>query len=492
MRLILLPLAALLGVIALGRGPAQAADRPRPNFVFILLDDLGWRDLGCYGGTFAETPHCDRLAAQGLRFTNAYAAGPVCSPTRASILTGKYPARLHLTDWLPGRADRPTQKLLRPPFQPFLPLDEATLARVLQPLGYASASIGKWHLGGSCFSPELHGFDLNVGGSERGSPPSYFFPYRNPSFRLPGLEQGREGEYLTDRLTDEAEKFITAHRDRPFFLYLAHYAVHIPLQAKKGLVAKYEAKARARPDDPRNNPVYAAMVESADDSVGRLLKKLEALGIADRTVVVLFSDNGGLSVREGPHTPATSNAPLRAGKGYLYEGGIREPLLVRWPGVVKPGRVCDVPVCSVDFFPTFLEVAGGRVDPRQNVDGVSLVPLLRQAGSPKRDALYWHYPHYSNQGGKPAGAVRRGNFKLIEFYEDGRLELYDLEADPGERHNLAVQMPGKAKELHRALRGWRKAVDAQMPAPNPDYQPPREGPGGRGAALFGGSPCGRT
>jgi arylsulfatase A-like enzyme len=477
MRLIILLPAALLSLFAASQGPSEAADRPKPNFIFILIDDLGWKDLGCYGGTFAETPQCDKLAAQGMRFTDAYAACPVCSPTRASILTGKYPAPLHLTDWLPGRAVRPTQKLLRPKFQQFLPLEEVTQARALKPLGYASASIGKWHLGGARSSPEKHGFDLNVGGSERGSPPRYFFPYRNQSYRLPGLERGQEGEYLTDRLTDEAEKFITAHRDKPFFLYLAHYAVHIPLQAKKNLVAKYEAKAKAGPDDARNNPVYAAMVESTDDSVGRVLKKLEALQIADRTVVMLFSDNGGLSVREGPHTPATSNAPLRAGKGYLYEGGIREPLLIRWPGVIRPGSVCDVPVCSIDFFPTLLELAGGKVDPGKHVDGVSLVPLLKQAGRPKRDALYWHYPHYSNQGGKPGGAVRRGDFKLIEVYEDGRLELYDLKADVGEKNDLAAQMPDRAKELYQALKAWRKAVHAQMPAPNPDYRPPQATPG---------------
>jgi arylsulfatase A len=453
-------------------GPARA-EPVRPNVVFILIDDMGWKDLGCYGSAFYETPNCDKLASQGMRFTNAYAACPVCSPTRASILTGKYPARLHLTDWLPGRADMPSQKLLRPKITQYLPLEETTLADALKPLGYTSASIGKWHLGGKPYYPEKHGFDLNIAGNEWGQPPAYFYPYKRgangPS--IPGLEEGKGGEYLTDRLTDEAEKFVEKNRDRPFFLYFAHYAVHIPLQAKKDVIEKYRNKAK--PGDPQNNPIYGAMVESVDDSVGRLLKKLDDLKIADRTIVFFFSDNGGLSVKEGPDTPSTSNAPLRAGKGCVYEGGVREPMMVRWPGVVKPGGVCDVPVSSIDFYPTILDMAGAAVDPKRVVDGVSLVPLLRQSGDLKRDALYWHYPHYSNQGGKPSGAVRQGDYKLIEFYEDGKRELYNLKEDVGETNDLAEKMPEKAKELYEKLKGWRAAVDAQMPTPNPDYQPPK-------------------
>jgi arylsulfatase A-like enzyme len=429
---------------------------------------MGWKDLGCYGSAFHETPNCDKLAAQGMRFTNGYAACPVCSPTRASIMTGKYPARLRITDWLPGRPDRPDQKLRRAQLRQFLPLEEKTIAAALKPLGYTSASIGKWHLGGKPYYPEKHGFDVNVGGTERGSPPTYFFPYKNKAFSIPGLEEGKEGEYLTDRLTTEAETFIEKNKDKPFFLYLAHHGVHIPLQAKKELIAKYQAKAR--PGQEQNNPVYAAMVESVDDSVGRIMKKLEEVKIADRTVVFFMSDNGGLSVKEGPHTPATSNAPLRAGKGYLYEGGIREPMIVKWPGTVRAGGVCEAPVSSVDFYPTILEMAGSKAD----VDGVSIVPLLKQSGELKREAIYWHYPHYSNQGGKPGGAVRKGDLKLIEFYEDGKLELYNLKEDLGEKNDLAAKMLDQAKELHQILKDWRKAVDAQMPTPNPDYKPAKE------------------
>jgi arylsulfatase A-like enzyme len=480
-----LPLVLSLSLIAAAPAVARSGDRAttpaepaKPNIVFILIDDMGWKDLGCYGSTFYETPNCDKLASQGVRFTNAYAACPVCSPTRASILTGKYPARLHLTDWLPGRADMPSQKLLRPKFNQFLPSEETTLADALKPLGYTSASIGKWHLGGKDYYPEKHGFDLNIGGNERGSPPTYFYPYKGKNgVGVPGLEDGAEGEYLTDRLTDEAVKFIAANKDRPFFLYFAHYAVHIPLEAKKDVVEKYRAKGK--PGDEQNNPIYGAMVESVDDSVGRVLKELDDLKIADRTIVFFMSDNGGLSVKEGANTPSTSNAPLRAGKGYLYEGGVREPMMVRWPGVAKPG-VCDAPVCSIDFYPTIVEMVGAPVGarsgdraPTRAVDGVSLAPLLRGEGEPKRDALYWHYPHYSNQGGRPSGAVRQGDFKLIEFYEDGKLELYNLKEDIGEQHDSAEKMPEKTKELHGMLKAWRTAVDAQMPTANPDYKPPK-------------------
>ncbi len=445
-----------------------ATSHSKPNFIFILIDDLGWADLGCFGSTFYKTPNLDRLASLGMKFTNGYAACPVCSPTRASILTGKYPARLHLTDWLPGRPDLPAQKLLRPQFLQQLALNEVTLAEALKAAGYVSASIGKWHLGGEGFLPQDQGFDVSVAGNQAGSPASFFFPYKSARGSIPGLEEGEAGEYLTDRLTGEALKFLERSRSRPFFLYLPHYAVHIPLAGKPELVDRYSREAK--PGAAQNNAVYAAMIHSVDDSVGSILQKLDDLRIGDRTVVLFMSDNGGLSVKEGPNTPATSNAPLRDGKGYLYEGGIREPLIIRWPGVSKPGSVCDAPVSSIDFFPTLLDIAGVSAA-ASSVDGVSLVPLLKQSGKLRRSAIYWHYPHYSNQGGKPGAAIRQGDFKLIEFFEDSHVELYNLRTDIGERVNLASGMPKKTAELRHKLSTWRRSVDAQMMTPNPAWHP---------------------
>ncbi|MHC1763696.1 MAG: sulfatase [Verrucomicrobiia bacterium] len=435
-----------------------------PNIVVILIDDLGWADVGCNGSTFYQTPRIDRLAAAGVRFTSAYATAPVCSPTRASILTGKHPARLHLTDWLPGRQDRPSQKLLKPEIERQVRREEITLAEALKPAGYVSASIGKWHLGGLGFSPQDQGFDVNVGGDSAGSPLAYFAPFRQGARVMPGLESSREGEYLTDRLTEEAEKFIETNRDKPFFLYLAHYAVHIPLAAKPDVIRKFQQATAA---GPQTNAIYAAMVESVDESVGRILRKLDELNLAERTVVFFTSDNGGLSVREGPNTPATSNAPLRAGKGYLYEGGIRVPLIVCWPGKIRPGRTEDTPVSSVDLFPTILAMAGVRLP--QPVDGESLLAVLKNSEPLQRSALFWHYPHYSNQGGQPSGAIREGDFKLIDFFEDGRLELFNLKEDPGEKRNLAADLPQKAEALRTKLEAWRRSQDAQMMSPNPDY-----------------------
>jgi arylsulfatase A len=449
-------------VVALHSLPALAGGAEgRLNVVLILADDLGWADLGCYGSGYYETPNLDRLASRGMRFTNAYAACPVCSPTRASLLTGKAPARLGLTDWIPGLGDRPDQTLLGPPFLRRLPAEELTLAEALKAAGYATCSVGKWHLGGDGSGPTDHGFDLNVAGTERGSPPGYY-PQESGTFPLPGLrDEPKPGRYLTDRLTDEALEFLDAHKDEPFFLYLPHFAVHTPIQPRPDLLAKYQARDPG--DGPRDNPDYAAMVESLDESVGRVVAKLDELGIDDRTLVIFTSDNGGLATREGPHTPATSNAPLRAGKGYLYEGGIRGPLIVAWPGVVEPGSTSDLPVSSYDLLPTVLEAcsAGRRDDP--TLDGLSLVPLLKGEGAIAREALYWHYPHYSNQGGTPGGAVRLGNLKLIEFYEDDHVELYDLAADIGETRDLAGVEPKKAEVMRRLLHLWRDSVGAKMP-----------------------------
>jgi arylsulfatase A-like enzyme len=438
----------------------EEAPPKKPNFVFFLVDDLGWRDVGCYGTKFYETPNIDRLAREGMRFTDAYAACPVCSPTRASILTGKYPARLSLTDWIPGQREK-NPKLLVPKFNQELPLEEVTIAEALKATGYACASIGKWHLGGEPYYPDKQGFDLNVGGTAKGSPPSYFSPYG-----IPTLADGPKGEYLTDRLADEAEKFIEQNRYRPFFLYLPHFAVHTPIQGKEEIAAKY---ARKPPDGGQKNATYAAMIESVDQSVGRVMKKLDALGLADRTVVFFMSDNGGLA-------GITSNAPLRAGKGTLYEGGIREPMIVKWPGVVRSGTTASTPVTSTDFYPTILEMAGLPPKPEQHVDGLSIMPLLKESGPLRRDTLYWHYPHYHRT--TPAGALRHGDWKLIEYFEDGRLELYNLRDDLGEANDLATAMPEKARELQKMLAEWRRSVGAQMPTPNPDY---KEGPeaGGR-------------
>jgi arylsulfatase A-like enzyme len=453
-----------------------AASKPPPNIIFILADDLGWRDLGCYGSTFYETPNLDALAGCGMRFTDAYSACCVCSPTRASILTGKYPARLHLTDWLPGRPDRPDQKLSRPSFLNHLPLEEVTIAEALKEAGYATAFVGKWHLGGPEFYPDKQGFDLNIGGCKLGSPPSYFSPYK-----IPTLKDGPAGEYLTDRFTQEAVKFVKASKDKPFFLYLSHHAVHTPLQAKPELVEKYKSKAKKlvsgglpefRTDGKRqfrqiqNHAVYAAMLQSLDESVGRIMKELDELGLATNTIIMFTSDNGGLS---GSESAPTSNVPLRAGKGWPYEGGVRVPLIVRWPGITQSNSISSHSVISPDFYPTMLQMAG--VPPRpeqQHKDGVAFLP------APARDAqvrsLLWHYPHYSNQGGPPYGAVRQGNFKLVEWYEDMRLELFDLEKDPSEQHDLGADLKSTAISLRDQLHQWRGSVRADMPSPNPEYK----------------------
>jgi len=467
---------ALLTVLTLPSFAAHAADTTKPNFIFVLIDDLGYSDLGCYGSKFHRTPNLDRMAAQGMKFTDAYSAGPVCSPTRGSILTGKYPARLHLTDWLPGRPDRPDQRLARPSFRQELPLEEVTLAEKLKAAGYVTAHVGKWHLGGEGFEPQRQGFDINIAGDHTGTPMSYFAPFkgkgRNGKERfMPGLESAKDGEYLTDRLMTEAEHIIEANRDKPFFLFLAHYAVHTPLKAKPDYVAKYPALT-SKPGQ-QTNVIYAAMIESMDESVGRILKKLDELKLADKTLVILTSDNGGLATTEGPSTPPTINSPLREGKGWLYEGGIRVPLLARWPGVIPPRSTNSTPVSSVDYFPTLLQLACVKAEHNELLDGVSLEPLLKQTGELPARPLFWHYPHYANQGGKPGGAIREGDFKLIEFYETGRVELFDLKHDYRENQNLAEdpEHAVRAKSLRSKLETWRKEIGAQIMTPNPAYHP---------------------
>ena len=465
-----------LSVAPRSSGSADAAKDKvggRRNVVFVLCDDLGYMDIGANNPkTFYETPNIDRLAAQGMRFTDGYAACSVCSPTRASIMTGKYPARLHLTDFIGGTRQG---KLKPAPYIDHLPLEEVTIAEALKEAGYATGFFGKWHLGGAGYYPEQQGFDVNMGGCAYGLPPSYFSPYKNPT-----LTDGPDGEYLTDRLTDEAIKFIEINKDNPFFVYLSHYAVHNPQQAKAELIEKYKAKAARLPHSAgpeflpegksqarqvQDQPVYAAMIQSVDEGIGRITKRLHELGLDKNTVVIFTSDNGGLSTSEGS---PTSNVPLRAGKGWLYEGGIREPMIVRAPGVTKKGSVCKTPVMSTDYYPTLLELAGLPLRPKQHVDGVNLVPALKGKNLPQRP-LFWHYPHYSNQGGGPGGAVRLGDFKLIEWFEDGRVELYNVKNDIAESNDLSATMPEKASELVKMLRDWRKSVDAAMPTPNPDY-----------------------
>ncbi len=443
------------------------ASRSRPNIVLIFIDDLGWADLGYSGSTFHETPHIDRLAQQGMVFSNAYANAPNCAPSRACLMTGQYgPRHGVFTVGDPARGNDTFRRLVPVPNRLDLDKKFVTIAEALQSAGYRTASMGKWHLGPD---PTQHGFDVNIAGREWGSPSGggYHSPLRYPNLRVE-----EKGEYLTDRLTDEACGFLEANRDRPFFLYLTHYAVHTPLQGKAALIEKYRSKP---PGEHQKNSVYAAMIESVDQSVGRVLQKLEDLQLTGETLVVFYSDNGG-------HLGATSNHPLREGKGTLYEGGIRVPLIVRWPGVTRAGVRCDEPVIGVDLYPTFLDVTGVAQPQEHQLDGVSLVPLLKNPQADlDREAIFWHFPCYlqgrGDPGGgpfrtTPAGAIRLGDWKLIEWFETGRQELYNLAEDRSESRNLAEQQPDKRRELHSAMQEWRKRVGAPIPTvPNPKYRP---------------------
>jgi arylsulfatase A-like enzyme len=444
---------------SLAGGVISAASPPKTNFVLILADDLGWRDLACYGNPNVATPNIDRLAREGARFTQAYAACPVCSPTRASILTGRYPVRTGVTDWIPGRPSDPRGPIVTPVTASQLKLDEVTIAESLKPAGYRSASIGKWHLGGAGFAPTDQGFDLNVGGNASGSPPPGPKPYFGP-FELPNLKAA-PGEFLPEKLTQAATGFIEQNRSNPFFLYLAHYSVHIPLGARDADIARHKGAGE------RYDPVYAAMIEALDESVGAVTRAIDSAGIADRTMVLFFSDNGGLCFEGKSHHRVTDNSPLRAGKGHVYEGGIREPLIIRYRGVARPGSVIETPVISVDFLPTFRD-AGGLAPAR--ADGVSLMPLLR-GGTLAPRPLYWHYPHYSNQGGEPASAIREGDWKLIEFLADRRRELYNLRNDPGEESNLVEKQAHIAGRLYARLDAWRRETGAIMPRKNAAADP---------------------
>ncbi len=476
---------------------AEETSPERVNILFFLIDDLGWADVGCNGSTFYETPNVDRLAGEGMRFTDAYAANPVCTPTRASIMTGKYPSRIMMTNFGGHRGpSAPKYKLLGPEATGSLPLAEVTIAEALQAVGYRTAHIGKWHLQSHSQKdkanfPQAQGFDVNIAGHNAGQPGSYFYPYKSERHawsNVPDLEGGKEGEYLTDRLTDEAIRFIESNKaGQPFFLNMWYYTVHTPIQGKQEKIAKYTAKAKTlgpvaagqeaiREYDSwhharQDNAAYAAMVESMDENVGRILDALKANGLEQNTAIIFMSDNGGLSTGGGKGMP-TSNLPLRAGKAWIYEGGIREPMIIKWPGVTKAGSVCSVPVVSTDFYPTMLEMAGLPLQPEQHVDGLSLKGLLkRKANGLDREAVYFHYPHYHHINSMgPSGAVRMGDYKLVERFENMQVELFNLRDDIGEQKDLSKAMPELTARMIKMLHDWRRRSGARMPTPNPNYE----------------------
>lgn len=471
-------------LVLLAANQALAAEAKRPNIVVILVDDYGIADSGCYNANcFYDTPNIDRLAASGLKFTAGYASCPVCSPTRAAMMTGRVPPRTGITDYI-GAAmgekwSRPT-KLLPANYQTRLAHEEITLAEALKSQGYATCFAGKWHLGGEGFWPEDQGFDENHGGIDRGGPyggDKYFSPYGNPR-----LKDGPKGEHLPDRLATETVKFIETHQDKPFLAYLSFYSVHTPLIAREDLRQKYVEKAKAQNHDGpvwgkererqvrlvQDHAVYAGMVEAMDLAVGKVLDALEHLKLADNTVVIFTSDNGGLSTSEGH---PTSNLPYRAGKGWMYEGGLRVPWIIRAPAITTAGKTCDTPIASIDLLPTVLALTGGEFPREVAIDGVNITPLLRGEALDER-ALYWHYPHYGNQGGAPSGAVREGDWKLIEWYEDGSRELFNVREDVGESKNLAAEHPDIAQKLADKLAAWRKETGALMPTPNTKLKSP--------------------
>ena len=467
---------------------ASEPNAKSPNVVVILVDDLGYMDIGANNpDCFYETPNIDGFAKTSLRFTNGYAANPVCSPTRFSLLTGRYPTRVGATNFFTGNRKG---KFLGAELHNRMPLEEITLAQTLKSKGYATFFAGKWHLGpAEEYFPQNRGFDVNIGGWNKGGPytgKKYFAPFKNPQLN----PESPEGEHLPARLARDTASFIKEHADKPFFTYLSFYSVHTPLMGRPDLVKKYKKRAAAiegtafgeeeqflGKGPARNKPrkvrilqkhaVYAAMVEAMDEAVGVVLKQLEDSGVADNTIVIFTSDNGGLSTSEGK---PTSNLPLRGGKGWVYEGGIREPWIIRYPGVTKAGTTCDDPICSIDVFPTINAAAKIEVD--HKVDGVDLLPVLEGKESLKREALYWHYPHYSNQGGMPGGAIRMGDFKLVERYEDGQVHLYNLKDDIGEQHDLRAKHPDLVTEMREKLHNWYKDVGAKFLRKNGDGPEP--------------------
>lgn len=477
--------------------PAQNKNR-LPNIVIILADDLGWTDLGSYGSSFYETPNLDKLAANGIRFTQNYATCPVCSPTRASLMTGKYPLKTGVTDWIRGRQEagkaRPYEKLIARPTAYQLALQEKTIGELALENGYKTFFAGKWHLGEEeKYWPDYQGFQVNKGGWSKGSPTGkindstggFFTPYNNPK-----LSDGPPGEYLTDRLTNECISFLEKNKQSPFLLLYSLYAVHNPLQAPANLIHKYETKQKQlnfqnkdrfikdenwmkneagwKQRQVQDNPVYAAMIENMDWNIGRLIDKLELLHLDDNTLVIFTSDNGGLSTAEGS---PTTNAPLRAGKGWLYEGGTRVPMIIYWKGKITAGSVSDLPLSTADLFPTIAKAINKNYQTDQTIDGADIFHLLADPGGNQNRALYWHYPHYSNQGGKPGSAIRKGKYKLIYNYEDETTELYDVVNDIGEKNNIAGIQKSITKSLKKKLFKWLKKNHALFPGKNPGYNP---------------------
>ena len=481
----MLYLATLSVADAIGNPPEP---KKRPNVLFILADDLGWRDLSNEGSTFYESPHIDRIANEGMKFTRGYATCQVCSPSRASIMTGKYPARLNITDWIGaamGEQWKRNTKLLPAIYNHNLPHEDMTIAEAFQGSGYKTFFAGKWHLGGEGSHPEDHGFGTNVGGHHRGSPPGGFFsPFKNPK-----MNDGPKGELLPLRLGNETANWIEANKDQPFFAFLSFYSVHAPIQSTKALWEKYRAKA-AKQKQPENrflidrttpvrqvqdNPLYAGMVESMDDGVGIVLERLERLGLLEDTIIVFTSDNGGVSAGDGK---ATSNLPLRGGKGRQWEGGIREPFYIRYKGV-RSGAT-DVLAIGTDFYPTLLDLCGLSPQPSQHVDGKSLVPVLTNNPTEETQAdlellnkrtLYWHYPHYGNQGGEPSSIIRKGDWKLISYYEEGNIELYNVADDVGEQTDVASKHPEITAAMKTDLDNWLRETGAAMPSTNPGFSP---------------------
>ncbi len=468
----------------------------KSNVVFILADDLGWRDLGFMGSEFYETPNLDKLAGEGVRFSNAYAACPVCSPTRASIMTGRYPAETGITNFIGGNA---TGYLESTPYSDHIEHDEKTIAEELRQNGYSTWHVGKWHLAGTYdrseewkndHYPDKHGFDINVAGCDAGMPHhGYFAPWH-----LKNISEGKEGEYLPDRLTDEAIAIIKDRdTDKPFFLNLWYYLVHTPIEAKPGYIEYFQKKksdmgldhavefeegdffpCEHKKDERivrriiQSDSIYAAMLKSLDENIGRLIGVLKSEGIYDDTIIFFTSDNGGLATAEGS---PTCNFPLSEGKGWMYEGGTREPLIIKWKDTAIPGTEINVPVTSPDIYPTICDMTGIEVS--KKVSGKSIVKLLtgNSKGALNERAIFWHYPHYPNQGGTPGSSVRKGRYKLIEFYETGKFELYDLAVDISEKNNLVNEMPGLANDLIGELLDWKKGVNAMIPKKNKNFIP---------------------